>query len=188
MIININTIFDSKNLIREPESKIYTLRVENEDDDLLIIEISTCLGNYEISITDVLENAGEENETTRNATFLDDILNWDTLDASIALWKKNNVYKIGDIILYNNEPFRCVKNHTSGNANDSTIFDNITDNISTNCWEYIGTKNAYIFPWQASTHYNVNQFVTYNNTLYKCNALHTSGVTFDETKWNERLA
>ena len=57
---NLTFGFDSKNLIREPESKIYTLRVENEDDDLLIIEISTCLGNYEISITDVLENAGEE--------------------------------------------------------------------------------------------------------------------------------
>ena len=45
---------------REVESKIYTLRLENEDDDLLVIEISSCKGNYEYSITDVLENAGEE--------------------------------------------------------------------------------------------------------------------------------
>ena len=42
------------------ESKIYTLRVENDDDDLLIIEISSCTGAYEVSITDVLDNAGEE--------------------------------------------------------------------------------------------------------------------------------
>lgn len=31
----------------EIESKIYTLRVEDKEDDLLIIEISTCNGNYE---------------------------------------------------------------------------------------------------------------------------------------------
>ena len=41
------------------ESKIYTLRVQNEGDDLLIIEISACNGNYEYSITDALDNAGE---------------------------------------------------------------------------------------------------------------------------------
>ena len=43
---------------KEPESKIYTLQVEREDDDLLVIEISSCHGSYEVSITDVLENAG----------------------------------------------------------------------------------------------------------------------------------
>ena len=43
----------------EIESKIYTLRVEDKEDDLLIIEISTCNGNYEYSITDALDNAGE---------------------------------------------------------------------------------------------------------------------------------
>ena len=46
--------------LREPESKIYTLRVDNKDDDLLVIEISSCKGAYEISVTDVLDNAGEK--------------------------------------------------------------------------------------------------------------------------------
>ena len=34
------------------------MQVEREDDDLLVIEISSCHGSYEVSITDVLENAG----------------------------------------------------------------------------------------------------------------------------------
>jgi hypothetical protein len=46
------------NMTKKPESKIYTLRVQNEDDDVLIIEISSCYGSYHSSITDVLENAG----------------------------------------------------------------------------------------------------------------------------------
>lgn len=137
-----------------------------------------------VSPNEIIENAGQLNETTRNATFLDDISNFDVIYASLAVWTKNTVYKVGDTILYNNEPFRCVKNHTSGNTNTSTIFDDITDNVSTNCWEYIGTKNVYIFPWNADTNYNVNQFVTYNNTLYKCNTLHKSTSTFDATKWD----
>jgi len=45
---------------RETESKIYTLRVQEPGDDLLVIEISSCLGNYELSITDILDNAGDE--------------------------------------------------------------------------------------------------------------------------------
>ena len=49
------------NMIREPESKIYTLRVQNEDDDILIIEIFSCKGVYEVTVTDVLENAGSPN-------------------------------------------------------------------------------------------------------------------------------
>lgn len=49
------------NMTKEVESKIYTLKVENEDDDMLVIEISTCKGHYEISVTDILENAGLPN-------------------------------------------------------------------------------------------------------------------------------
>ena len=49
------------NMTREPESKIYTLRVQDEDDDLLIIEISSCNGGYQASITDDLDNAGSPN-------------------------------------------------------------------------------------------------------------------------------
>ena len=51
----------AKDSLHEPESKIYTLRLENKDDDLLVIEISSCSGHYEISVTDVLENIGEKN-------------------------------------------------------------------------------------------------------------------------------
>ena len=48
------------NMEKEVESKIYTLQVEN-DDDILVIEISSCKGSYETSITDILDNAGLPN-------------------------------------------------------------------------------------------------------------------------------
>jgi hypothetical protein len=48
------------NSLREPESKIYTLRLQNKDDDLLVVEISSCHGQYELSITDILDNAGQK--------------------------------------------------------------------------------------------------------------------------------
>ena len=49
------------NMTREPENKIYTLYIQNEDDDVLIIEISSCYGSYQASITDILDNAGQPN-------------------------------------------------------------------------------------------------------------------------------
>ena len=54
------------NMTREPESKIYTLRVQNEEDDVLIIEISSCKGSYEVIITDSLENAGSPNVSSKD--------------------------------------------------------------------------------------------------------------------------
>lgn len=116
-----------------------------------------------------------------SSTFSSDMANWTALDASIAVWGSNTVYKIGDVVLYDNEPFRCVKDHTSGNTN---IFSDITNNVSTNCWDYIGNKNSFIIPWQANKLYNTNQVVTYNNTLYRCNSLHVSGSSFSSSGWD----
>ena len=48
------------NSLREPETKIYTLRLQNKDDDLLVVEISSCHGQYQLSVTDILENAGQK--------------------------------------------------------------------------------------------------------------------------------
>lgn len=138
---------------------------------------------YKCNTTHVSPNEITESGITRDATFLDDISNFDVIYASLAVWDKNTVYKIGDTILYNNEPFRCVKNHTSGSTSTSTIFDDIT-NDSNNCWERIGQKNPYITNWASNTNYDANQLVLYNGTLYRCNTLHTSTSTFDSTKWD----
>lgn len=121
------------------------------------------------------------NTTHVSDTFANDIAKWDVIDSSLALWKSATIYKVGDIVLYNNQPFRCILNHTSDN---SSIFEDITDSVATNCWDYIGNKNPFVFPWDSSVTYSVNQLVTYNGTLYKCNELHTSGVSFDPTKFD----
>ena len=57
-----NLTYERSDKIREAESKIYTLQVENDDDDVLVIEISSCKGHYEASITDILDNAGLPNK------------------------------------------------------------------------------------------------------------------------------
>jgi len=138
---------------------------------------------YKCNTTHVSPNEITESGITRNATFLDDISNFDVIYASLTVWAKNIVYKVGDTILYNNEPFRCIKNHTSGSTSSSTIFDNIT-NDSNNCWERIGQRNPYITNWVSNTKYDVNQVVEYCGTLYRCNTFHTSISTFDATKWD----
>ena len=45
-------------MTRDAESKLYTLQVQRDTDNILVIEINSCLGSYDDSISDVLENAG----------------------------------------------------------------------------------------------------------------------------------
>ena len=43
-------------MTRDAESKLYALQVQRDKDDILVIEINSCLGSYDDSIFDVLEN------------------------------------------------------------------------------------------------------------------------------------
>ena len=45
-----NLVYEGNNKLREAESKIDTLQVENDDDDALVIEINSYKGNYKTSI------------------------------------------------------------------------------------------------------------------------------------------
>ena len=123
-----------------------------------------------------------------NTTIFNDIAKWQPLNASIAAWQFNTVYKVGEFVTYGNELFRCIKDHTSNNnASSSTtkaIFDDITTDPNTNKWKRIRVRNSYVENWTANTIYDVNQLVSYNGCLYKCNEDHVSGTTFDASKWD----
>ena len=74
--INPNEYFFSNltygpNMTREIESKVYTLKVENDDDNIIVVEINSCKGQYEISITDILDNAGLP-KTDKDIEFFED--------------------------------------------------------------------------------------------------------------------
>lgn len=93
------------------------------------------------------------------------------LDPSIRItyWSQNTRYKVNDIVLYDNEFYKCIVTNDSGTSFDSTKWRKIPDIVIPN--------------WTANTAYKVNQIVFYDNKLYKCTTAHTSGNAFDSTKW-----
>ena len=101
--------------------------------------------------------------------------NWDMVVGTsgavkIKNWATSTQYKQYDVVMVNNNLYRCVSNHTS------TTFSSDISN-----WELI---YASIGNWQASTYYPVGVFVINDKKLYKCKTQHTSGSTFSDTNWD----
>lgn len=101
--------------------------------------------------------------------------NWDVVvgtsgNVKIKNWATTTQYKQYDVVMINNNLYRCVSNHTS------TTFSSDISN-----WELI---YASIGNWQASTYYPVGVFVVNDKKLYKCKTQHTSGSTFSDTNWD----
>lgn len=101
--------------------------------------------------------------------------NWDVVvgtsgNVKIKNWATSTQYKQYDVVMVNNNLYRCVSNHTS------TTFSSDISN-----WELI---YASIGNWQASTYYPVGVFAVNDKKLYKCKTQHTSGSTFSDTNWD----
>ena len=101
--------------------------------------------------------------------------NWDITvgtsgNVKIKNWETSTQYKQYDVIMVNNNLYRCVSNHTS------TTFSSDISN-----WELI---YASIGNWQASTYYSVGVFAINDKKLYRCKTQHTSGSTFSDTNWD----
>ena len=101
--------------------------------------------------------------------------NWDVVvgtsgNVKIKNWATTTQYKQYDVVMVNNNLYRCVSNHTS------TTFSSDISN-----WELI---YASIGNWQASTYYPVGVFAVNDKKLYKCKTQHTSGSTFSDTNWD----
>ena len=89
---------------------------------------------------------------------------------SLDLWVGNTYYTRGQIVLYNNEIFRCKIDHTSLNtfAQDKINFQQLFSNVQ---------------EWKDGVLYQEHATVVYNNRIYKCITEHTSTTTFDKTKF-----
>lgn len=90
-------------------------------------------------------------------------------DIKITYWQQNTYYNEDEIVIYNDDFYRCINNNLSGTTFD---FSN---------WKKI--PRMVIPDWRANENYIVNQVVFYDNKLYKCTTAHTSTSTFDITKW-----
>lgn len=102
------------------------------------------------------------------------------------LVQRNYVYVVNDIVSYGGAKLKCV---TSGTTSDRDISSTITVGAlitdGTVVWKVLDQSDigAVIKNWEATTDYEQNYLVVYNNILYRCSVTHTSSSTFDITKW-----
>lgn len=97
-------------------------------------------------------------------TILTDITNWEEISPSIYEWKDTTDYFIDDIVIYKNNLYRCVADHTSSATIDLDYMD----------WELISG----IYEWETNAFYCVGNVVLHDKELYICKIKHVSG-TFD---------
>ena len=91
-------------------------------------------------------------------------------------WTASTAYVIDDIVKYGANSYVCIVNHTS--ATNENLFYNESSN-----WDLQGEGVANKGNWAASTWYKLNDVVKYGNTQYIAISGHTSGATFDATKF-----
>lgn len=97
---------------------------------------------------------------------------WEVIyDPSIKItyWAQSTKYKTNDIVIYENEFYKCIETHKSSNTFDDTKWRKIPDIV--------------IPDWKSGEAYKVNQVVFYDDKLYKCINAHTSGSTFTQANW-----
>ena len=90
-------------------------------------------------------------------------------DIKITYWQQNAYYNEDEIVIYNDEFYRCINNNLSGTTFNSSA------------WKKIPRMS--IPDWKANENYSVNQVVFHDGKLFKCTTAHTSTSTFDITKW-----
>lgn len=94
--------------------------------------------------------------------------NWELVVEVIGDWKQNKTYSIGQLVINGGSLYECALAHTS-----STNFKGDYDNGN---WKYIGYKG--IKDWEPSSKYVKDDFVIYDNNIYRCKTNHNS-TSFD---------
>lgn len=97
---------------------------------------------------------------------------WETIvEDSIRLtyWQSNMRYDTDNIVLYDNEFYRCIEAHDSKSTFEPTK------------WKKI--PRMVIPDWKADESYILNQVVFYDGKMYKCIVAHTSSSTFTQANW-----
>ena len=92
-----------------------------------------------------------------------------------SVWSATDTYNTGDIVLLNGTLYMSLQdNNTNHNPSSTTGY-----------WLDLSTAppESGILPWESGKEYAVNDFVTYSNSIYRCTTAHTSGSSWDSSKW-----
>lgn len=89
---------------------------------------------------------------TSTTDLISDIQNWELL-SNVQDWESNKTYIQGNIVLYDNTPYKVIKNHISNDFSlDKDNFEITYSNIR---------------DFNASSYYKAGSYVLYNNDIYK---------------------
>ena len=97
-------------------------------------------------------------------------------------WATGTAYVIDDIIKYGGNTYVCTINHTSANSAPGFYSDE-----ASNSWDLHTEGNVDTGAWANTTYYKLNDVVKYGNIVYRTTTAHTSGGTFDPTKFSVYL-
>lgn len=86
-------------------------------------------------------------------------------------WKENYPYNIMDMVIYNEQGYRCIEEHTSSELFDSS--------------KWVSVSSDEISLWTPNANYVGNDLVIYNDKVYKCILSHTSDISFNSENWIE---
>ena len=100
---------------------------------------------------------------------------------NLGPWNVNTFYAVNDIISYGANQYICTSNHTSS-ANENLFYSNDLSN-----WSLFVSGITYKGNWESGAWYKVNDIVKYGNILYLTTSAHTTGGSFDETKFDVYL-
>ncbi len=95
-------------------------------------------------------------------------------------WTASTAFVIDDIVKYGGNTYVCITNHTSA----SSVPDFYNDSAN---WDLHTEGNVDKGAWASTTFYRLNDVVKYGNVVYRTTTQHTSGGTFDPTKFSVYL-
>ena len=101
-----------------------------------------------------------------------------TIFASTDSWKINwntsTLYKVGDVVKFGANVYRCTVTHISAVTNSLGLISDIDK------WEEVSLSNSWKGDWAVDTLYYPHDLVRYGGSIYTCTTLHTSAETSAE--------
>ena len=90
-------------------------------------------------------------------------------------------YKKGDRVIYDGKVYECTENHVSD------VRGELQDESQIKYWELLIGKVDILEEWELNILYSVDDFVVYEDDIYKCIEKHRSINSIDVTKWEKVL-
>lgn len=114
-------------------------------------------------------------------TITDGTVTWEVIGlfgvsgTSITDWESETTYSVGDLVIYDNNIYKCNTNHTS-----------TTFSADKTKWTSIGGVD--LPEWQANTSYTAGKYLVHEGTVYKVTTNFTSSTEFDDTNLEVYIA